>query len=118
MRPLNAGKKYKKFVVATDGGAQINLDLFVVTPPAEWGVQMVIRTGPAEFSHWCVARVRNGGVMKNTHRVQDGAVWLGDREEKNPDPLTKLSMPEEIDFLNFLGLGWIEPGEREARWRR
>jgi hypothetical protein len=25
---------------------------------------------------------------------------------------------EEIDFLKFLGLGWIEPGEREARWKK
>ncbi|RJP53605.1 MAG: hypothetical protein C4583_04265 [Anaerolineaceae bacterium] len=126
------GEKYKKLIIDPQefgvdgepwGGSTtlihpVKVDLFLVTPPAEWGVQMVIRTGPAEFSHWCVTRVRNGGAMKNTHRVQDGAVWLGDREEKNPDPSTKLSMPEEIDFLNFLGLGWIEPGEREARWTR
>lgn len=54
--------------------------------------------------------------MPNTHQVQDGAVWLGASEEKNPDPSTKVSMPEEVDFLRFLGLDWIEPREREARW--
>lgn len=122
MRPNMAGPKYKKLKIdLTHFGMKdefVLLDLFLVTPPAEWGVQMVIRTGPAEFSHWVVTRVRNGGAMKNTHRVQDGAVWLGDREEKNPDPSTKLSMPEEIDFLKFLGLDWIEPGEREARWKK
>lgn len=134
MRPIKSGEKYKQFEIiiphgtaASDGTVilkesvepiRINLDLFLVTPPAEWGVQMVIRTGPAEFSHWCVTRRRNGGALPNMYRVQDGAVWIGDREEKNPDPSTKLSMPEEIDFLNLLDLGWIEPGEREARWRK
>lgn len=122
------GEKYKKLVLDPQkfgveiGGVSlfggINLDLFLVMPPAEWGVQMVIRTGPADFSHWLVTRVRNGGVMPNTHRVQDGAVWLGATEEKEPDPSTKLAMPEEIDFLRFCGLDWIEPGEREARWKR
>lgn len=108
------GNKYKKF----DFKNRINVDLFLVTPPAEWGVQMVIRTGPADFSHWCVTRQRNGGAMPNIYRVQDGAVWLGAHEDKNPDLTTKLFMPEEIDFLHFLGLDWIEPGEREARWTR
>lgn len=28
-----------------------------------------------------------------------------------------LSMPEEVDFLNFLELGRIEPRERVARWK-
>ncbi|MFZ5856757.1 MAG: hypothetical protein ACOYZ6_08000 [Chloroflexota bacterium] len=126
------GEKYKKLLVDPQefgvegepyGGSEnlihpVKVDLFLVTPPAEWGVQMVIRTGPADFSHWCVTRRRNGGALPNMYRVQDAAVWIGDREEKNPDLSTKLSMPEEIDFLRFLGLDWIEPGEREARWTR
>lgn len=122
------GPKYKKVLIDPQkfgielGGDSmfggISLDLFLVTPPAEWGVLMAIRTGPADFSHWCVTRQRNGGVMPNTHRCQDGAVWLGATEEKHPDPSTKLSMSEEIDFLKFLGLEWIEPGEREARWMK
>ena len=26
-----------------------------------------------------------------------------------------IPMPEEMDFLNFLGLGWIEPEERTGK---
>jgi len=111
----SGGQKYKKLWLESE---RIQLDLFLVTPPAEWGVQMVIRTGPADFSHWLVTRQSYGGAMPSLYRVQDGAVWLGAREERNPDPSTKLSMPEEMDFFEFLGLGWIEPGEREARWTR
>jgi DNA polymerase/3'-5' exonuclease PolX len=109
------GPKYKKLWLINDG---IQLDLFLVTPPADWGVQFVIRTGSADFSHWIVSHRRIGGAMPNGNRVQDGALWIGAEKVKNPDPLTKLSMPEEIDFLNFLSLGWIEPGEREARWKK
>lgn len=108
------GDKYKKLWLWQN----VHVDLFLVTPPAEWGVQMMIRTGPADFSHWLVTRQRSGGAMPSLYRVQDGAVWLGATEEKNPDPITKVSMPEEMDFFRFLGLDWIEPGEREARWRK
>lgn len=105
------GEKYKKF----DFENRINCDLFLVTPPAEWGVQMVIRTGPADFSHWVVTRQRSGGALPNEYRVQDGAVWEGDTS--NPTQ-NLIGFGEEIDFLKFLGLGWVEPGEREARWRK
>jgi DNA polymerase/3'-5' exonuclease PolX len=126
MRPEKSGEKYKKLIVdpehfGIDLGFmrnKINLDLFLVTPPAEWGVQMVIRTGPADFSHWCVTRIKVGGGLPNHLIVEDGAV--GDRVATDKGEARRgiIPMPEEIDFLNILGLGWIEPGEREARWRK
>lgn len=27
-----------------------------------------------------------------------------------------LAMPEEIDFLKFLGLGWVKPEDRKPKW--
>jgi hypothetical protein len=33
------------------------------------------------------------------------------------DGETPLAMPEEQDFLDFLGLAWVEPWERHARGR-
>jgi hypothetical protein len=41
-----------------------------------------------------------------------------DKALKLLTPVNHLSMPEEVDFLNFLELGWIEPGERRAKWAR
>lgn len=106
------GKKFKKISWMNDGG--IMIDLFLVTPPATWGVQSVIRTGPADFSHWCVTRRRNGGALPNGYHVQDGAVWEGASENETQN---KIGFDTELDFLEFLGLGWIEPGERVARWK-
>ena len=106
------GSKYKK-IAWLNGG--IMIDLFLVTPPATWGVQSVIRTGPADFSHWCVTRRRNGGALPDGYRVQDGAVWEGASENETQN---KIGFETELEFLNFLGLGWIEPGERLAGWKR
>lgn len=108
------GERYKKFWLKYAG---ISVDLFLVLPPATWGVQLAIRTGPADFSHWCVSRARRGGAMPNGYRVQDGAVWEGEREEKDLSASVRVGFEEERDFLEFLGLGWLEPGERRARWK-
>lgn len=101
------GHKYKK-IALKDG---INLDLFIVTPPAMWGVQLVIRTGPADFSRWMVTWKQSGGALPNSCYVKDGAVW--DDADKS-----KYNTPEEIDFFRLCGLEWIEPGQREARWTK
>lgn len=105
-RLLKNGPRYKQ--VALPEG--INLDLFLVLQPAQqWGVLFAIRTGPAEFSHWLVTPRKDGGALPSNCRVKDGAVWEGS---------AIVPMPEESDFFDFLGLGWIEPGQRQAGWSR
>lgn len=97
------GPKYKQ--IALNEG--INLDLFIVLPPAQWGVIYTIRTGPAEFSHWCVTQRKKGGGLPSDCVVKDGGVHRGG---------VLVPMSEELDFLDFLGLGWVNPSERKARW--
>lgn len=95
------GDRYKKIVYTPE----INCDLFVVLPPAQWGVIFTIRTGPWEFSKRIVTPRKFGGCLPSDHCVKDGAVQ---------DAYGRIiPMLEEIDFLNFLGLGWIEPRERK-----
>lgn len=82
----------------------ITLDLFLCTAP-EWGSQFVIRTGPADYSHWLVTPRRYGGAMPGHLRQKDGRLWSGD---------TPLETPEEADFYQALGLPWVEPENRQA----
>lgn len=103
------GKRYKQAVLAANGKGMIKLDLFLAIEPAQWGVAMVIRTGPAEFSKWCVTKRAKGGGMPTGFYEEGLAVWP--EGEKKP-----LRMDEEIDYLDFLGMGWINPEERAARW--
>lgn len=87
----------------------IALDLFIVLPPADWGVIYTLRTGPADFSQWCVTPRRKGGGLPSDSKVSDGRVT------RYGEPIP---MPEEIDFLNYLGIGWIDPADRMPFWRR
>jgi DNA polymerase/3'-5' exonuclease PolX len=107
------GERLKRFALLEPG---IHVDLFIVLPPATWGVLQVIRTGPADFSHWAVTRRKRGGALPNGHRVQDGAVWKGEKEVKDLTGETPIGFESELDFLKFLGLGWVEPHDRVARW--
>jgi len=100
----------------------IDMDLFIVAPPAQWGVQMVIRTGPGGkggFSQWMVTQRSKGGVLPNGYVVREGAVWEADEQGERADPAGEpIPMPEETDFFEFCGLPFIPPNERIPNWRR
>lgn len=103
-RFIKNGAKYKQ-IELPEG---INLDLFIITPPAEWGVIMAIRTGPADYSRWLVTKTPYGAMPLGCS-VKDGCVYRGE---------DRISMPEEKDFLNFLGIAWIEPSQRTLKWKK
>lgn len=118
---LKAGQRYKQ--IALPQG--INLDLFMVQEPAQWGVLYTIRTGPADFSRWTVTQQFMGGALPGASYVRDGAVRKGGTRIYDDDQEKWIwmggeivPMPEEIDFLEYCGLGWIEPEKREPKWRR
>lgn len=90
------GNKQKK-IVLTDG---TNVDLFIVTPPAQWGVIFMLRTGSAEFSHRMVTTKQHGGLMPSNLRSHEGAIRKGD---------TIIETPEEQDLFKILGVDYIEP---------
>ena len=109
------GEKYKKMWLIEE---RVQVDLFLVTPPAEWGVLSVIRTGPSDFSHWMVTRNSQGGALPDEYIVQDGAIGQRVRGDKGYTRQGVISMPWEIDFFKLCGLDWIEPSQRMARWSK
>ncbi len=109
------GDKYKKLWLLKE---LIQVDLFLVTPPAEWGVLSVIRTGPSDFSHWMVTRKSIGGALPDELIVEDGAVGKRVKTDKGDKREGVISTPEERDFFRLCGMEWIEPSERVARWKR
>lgn len=88
----------------------IQVDLYITTPEC-WGVNLAIRTGSADFSHWLV-----------THRAQGGACpgWLSFRNARLVTSRGQfIETPEEIDVFRALRLDYILPELRtEGRWRR
>lgn len=119
------GDRMKKLYVRYAG---IHVDVFINLPPSEWGVQYLIRTGPSDFSHWCVTNRAYGGALPDGYFVKHQVVWDAEKVRKSdmPDDPNKalklltednhLRMAEEADFFRFCGLDYLEPWERVAKW--
>lgn len=105
---LKNGARYKQVRWAPDG---ISVDLYLVTAET-WGVQYVLRTGCAEFSHWLVTPQAKGGALPAKMCLRDGRMWRD--VLRNP---AALETPEEADVFRAIGLAWIPPEARTAgRW--
>jgi DNA polymerase/3'-5' exonuclease PolX len=96
---IKSGSKYKQ-IELKEG---INLDLFCVIPPAQFGVIYLIRTGPAEYSHKFVTSKQFGGMMPSCFKVKDGAIWKGDK---------LIETTEEKDVYALIGAEFVEPNRR------
>lgn len=83
---------------------EIQLDLFIVTPPAQWGVIYLLRTGSDKFSHRFVTAKSFGGMMPGSYRMKDGAIWSNNHI---------IETPEEKDLFELFGVKYIPPQERE-----
>lgn len=98
-RVVKGGSRYKQLELAEG----MSLDLFIVIPPAQWGVIYMIRTGSAEFSHRMVTPRRMGGKLPSQYHISEGALWQG-RE--------LLPTPEEADYFRLCGMEPPDPEER------
>ncbi len=96
------GERYKRLTYKG-----FPLDLFSATEE-NWGVILLIRTGPSEFSRRFVTRRSQGGLLPNDLRVEDGAVWRG---------VERLPTPEEPDCFRLVGLSYIPAERREEASR-
>lgn len=92
-------------------GWAISVQLYLVLPPATWGVRHVFGTGTDEYRHWIMKRKKYGGALPDHCRVKDGAVW-------NRETGEKYDTPEEIDFFRLCRLEWTAPEARVALWAK
>lgn len=97
------GERYKR-IMTPEG---IAIDVFIVLPPAQFGLIYLIRTGPGEFSQWVVTPRRKGGGLPSYLKVRDGAIWHGNEI---------VPTPTEEDVFRVLGIDYIPPSERKAFW--
>lgn len=131
---VKAGPKYKQYRINLESFGMapmvnpFHVEFWIMTPPAQFGVGLVIRTGPAKpgdhFSRWCVTNIADGGGLPDGYKVRHLAVWHeeeGGFKNGKFEPIQgaqPLLMPREVDFFEFLGMEWIEPSKRHPRWRR
>jgi DNA polymerase/3'-5' exonuclease PolX len=84
----------------------IPVDLFIVRPPAQWGVIFALRTGPGDWNIELVTRCKEIG-----RRVAGGQVerWVSASSSWAPVPT-----PEEADFFAAIGQAWVAPPDRHV----
>lgn len=95
--PAAAGPRFKALVAVK---AKINVDLFCVLPPAQFGAIYALRTGPADYSKRLVTMCQDRGL-----RCVDGRL-VGE------PPCGEIATPEERDFIVACGAEYLEPWER------
>ena len=97
------GPRYYRAVLPGPGadGHAVGLDVFVVMPPAEWGLLRLIRTGSASFSQAVVTRLHRWDLQ-----AEDGRVV-------NRSTRAVIPTPTEEAVLRLARLPWIPPSERE-----
>lgn len=76
------------------------VDLFIVRDPAQWGVILTIRTGPADWSHRLVT-----DCQRFLRRVQGGYLYRAGQV---------FPCPTERAFFSGIGQPWLEPKHRRA----
>jgi DNA polymerase/3'-5' exonuclease PolX len=98
------GPKYKRLWFR-----EIPVDLFVVSSPAQYGVILAIRTGPAEYSKKLVtpSHFLSGGMMPPGMRCHDGALW---RRHGALEDL--IVTPDEADVYRAIGADYVAPEDR------
>lgn len=90
------GRRFKALSVGKD---KIPVDLFIVLPPATWGMIFLIRTGSADFNIRMIERAKGLG-----YRFSNGT--LIDRDGR------KIPTPEEKDVFRALRVKYKEPKDR------
>lgn len=88
----------------------INLDLFIATPD-NWGLQLAIRTGPANYSHHVLAM----GWSKEGYHSKGGILYPTSKVygQDRLDYSKPVYLREEIDVFNFIRIPWREPKDRQ-----
>jgi hypothetical protein len=107
---INAGR-FRQYTLSLNDrvftSAFVNLSM--VTPGASWGVRYCFRTGPIEFIQWLSTPSFIGGGFPSGYYLRGGSVYSNKNDNFIP-------MPEEINFLNFCNLDYIEPSKRAPKW--
>ena len=114
------GPRYKQLRHIT---LEINLDLFIVPDPREWGAVYLVRTGPAEFNkalfNWLLRKgMHLSGNLLHYHEKPNNPNTGKLEGCRNPNCPTIIPTPTEEAFLQAVGLPWIDPEYRTPEWVR
>lgn len=82
---------------------EATVDMFLQPDPATWPVNMLIRTGSADFSAKMLTKKSRGGYMPDEYRSQDARIWRGNQP---------LPLEDEREIFDLWEMPYREPQER------
>lgn len=82
----------------------VPVDLFIVLPPAQWGVIFAIRTGPESFARALVTPLSHGGFLPAGMRIESGQLIRSG--------VGVIETPNEQDLFDAIALRNWHPTER------
>jgi DNA polymerase (family 10) len=105
---VSGGGRYVKLRHLRSG---MQVDLFITTPE-QWGLILLIRTGPAAYSHALMTEARRRGFHSGKGRLWHGAGHPTDVECNCELTETPIPTPTEESVYAALGLPFVEPEQR------
>ena len=100
-KPQAMGKRYMAMIDICTG---IPIDIFIVLPPAQWGVIMTIRTGSADFGAKLLQAARRRGFRRENGQLID--IRSKGKRERH------LETPTEKSFFDAINVAWVDPEDR------
>lgn len=100
---IKDGDKYKHFWFRTAKQELYSVDLFIQPDLQTWGVNMMIRTGSADFSKRMVLKRKWGGLMPDDLSMAGARVFRHGKQ---------LNTPEEGDVFKLWGMVYVKPEDR------
>lgn len=113
LRLEKIGQQYSVYWISHDliPDRKIQLRVYLVLPPMEWGPRLLVRTGPATFVHWMITPRSKGGALP------DGYMYITMRGQiLSNDGETAIPCPEEEDIFSFCQIRYIDPKHRRPHW--
>jgi DNA polymerase/3'-5' exonuclease PolX len=100
--------KYK-YMALYDTHSTIPIDLFIVRPPSNYYWQLMIRTGPADYSKWLVNQPKRFGWDS-----REGAVWQPNKDHTGgyDGTYSTVDFTSEKHVCETLQIPYIPPRDR------
>lgn len=99
------GRRFQQFTFEGEpaGRLPFPVDLFLQPDPQTWGVNMLIRTGSADFARRMVTAQSAGGFKPDWATVKDARVWRAG---------AALPTPEKHNVFELWGIEYVQPEDR------
>jgi hypothetical protein len=83
----------------------LKLCVYIHRYPEQWGLSLILYTGPKNFLNWALKQRRSGGALPSFAVFKDRLIKHGSKT---------VIMPDEPSVFAFLGVHFTQPEDRDS----